>query len=150
MASQRTGRSDVAKRSHRRSSPQRHSGIAESERSRARRSQLLSLGRPVPAASRRRSARLHILFPEEEYERAWQREVYPPLVFVAVALPVVLLLVAMSRRRGSPAASSRLREQVDRIAQGEFQAICAAASGDDEIRALAGAVNRMAAMLAGL
>jgi len=37
-------------------------------------------------------ARLHILFSEEDYHRAWQREVFPPLGFVAIALPIVLLL----------------------------------------------------------
>jgi signal transduction histidine kinase len=92
-------------------------------------------------------ARLHILFPESEYERAWQREVLPPLGFVAVALPIVLLLSHFTASRIAGRVA-RLRQQVDRIAHGDFQEI-ALPPGDDEIRALGGAVNRMASMLAG-
>jgi len=94
-----------------------------------------------------RSSRLHILFPEEEYQRAWQREVYPPLGFVALALPIVLL-VSHSAASRIAARVGRLHQQVDRIADGEFQQF-ALPRGDDEIRALAEAVNRMAGMLAG-
>lgn len=93
------------------------------------------------------SSRLHILFPEADYQRAWQREVFPPLCFVAVALPIVLVL---SHFTASKIASrvGRLHQQVDRIADGDFNQF-APPEGDDEIRSLAGAVNRMAAMLAG-
>lgn len=100
----------------------------------------------LPAA-RGDAARLHILFPEADYERAWQREVYPPLGFIAVALPVVLLLSHLTASRIAGRVT-RLREQVDRIAEGNFQELVLP-HGDDEIRALGGAVNRMASMLSG-
>ncbi len=93
------------------------------------------------------SSRLHILFPEEEYQRAWQREVFPPLGFMAVALPIVLVLSHFTASRIA-ARVGRLHQQVDRIADGDFHQF-ALPDGDDEIRSLAGAVNRMAAMLAG-
>jgi signal transduction histidine kinase len=72
--------------------------------------------------------------------------VYPPLVFVALALPAVFLLslVTGSRLAGRV---ERLHQQVDRIAAGDFQQFDLPA-GNDEIRSLAEAVNRMAAMLA--
>jgi signal transduction histidine kinase len=89
---------------------------------------------------------LHILFPEEEYERAWQREVFPPMGFVAVALPIVFL-VSMATASRIANRVGRLHQQVDRIADGEFHPFDLP-QGDDEIRSLALAVNRMAAMLA--
>ncbi len=93
------------------------------------------------------NARLHILFPEEDYQRAWQREVYPPMVFIVVALPIVLILSHFTASKIA-ARVGRLHQQVDRIARGEFHEM-ALPQGDDEIRSLAGAVNRMATMLAG-
>ena len=75
---------------------------------------------PVRAREGDEPARLHILFPEEEYDRAWQREVYPPMGFVAVALPIVLLLSIATASRIA-ARVGRLHQQVDRIADGEFQ-----------------------------
>ena len=92
-------------------------------------------------------SRLHILFPECEYKRAWQREVFPPMVFVALALPVVLGLSHWTASRIANRVE-RLRGQVDRIAGGEFEQL-ALPEGDDEIRSLATAVNRMSSMLAG-
>jgi signal transduction histidine kinase len=93
------------------------------------------------------NARLHILYPEEDYQRAWQREVYPPMGFIAVALPIVLVLSHFTASKIA-ARVGRLHRQVDRIARGEFHEM-ALPKGDDEIRSLAGAVNRMATMLAG-
>jgi signal transduction histidine kinase len=93
------------------------------------------------------AAQLHILFPEEEYQRAWQREVITPMGFVAVALPVVLVLSHFTASRIA-ARVGQLHRQVDRIADGDFREL-ALPRGDDEIRALAAAVNRMAQMLAG-
>jgi len=101
---------------------------------------------PVRSPTGGQRARLHILFPEEEYDRAWQREVFPPMGFVAVALPIVLLLSAVTASRIAGRVG-RLHQQVDRIAAGEFQQFDLP-HGDDEIRSLAQAVNRMAAMLA--
>jgi len=91
-------------------------------------------------------SRLHILFPEREYTRAWQREVFAPLVFIAVALPVVLALSHWTASR-IVRRVDRLHRQVDRIADGEFEQF-ALPEGDDEIRSLAVAVNRMSGMLA--
>jgi len=88
---------------------------------------------------------LHILYPEAEYRRAWQRAVVPLLGFVIVALPVVLLLAAVTAAKIA-GRMSRLQRQVDRIAEGNFEQL-AIADRDDEIRALGRAVNRMAAML---
>jgi len=102
----------------------------------------------MPISNRRATgdtATLHILYPEEEYRRAWQRAVYPSLGFVVLALPVVMLLAAATAARISR-RMSRLQGQVDRIAEGDFQQL-ALADRDDEIRALGQAVNRMAAML---
>lgn len=93
------------------------------------------------------TSRLHILFPEADYERAWQREVFPPMVFVALALPVVLVLSHWTASRIA-ARVGRLHKQVDRIASGEFEKF-PLPDGDDEIRSLAVAVNRMSSMLAG-
>lgn len=101
----------------------------------------------TPAPGGDESRRLHILFPESKYQQAWQREVFPPLVFVAAALPIVLVLSHFTASRIA-ARVGRLREQVDSIAHGEFEQF-ALPRGDDEIRALATAVNRMSAMLAG-
>jgi signal transduction histidine kinase len=65
---------------------------------------------------------------------------------VAVALPIVLLLSVVTASRIARRVGS-LHQQVDRIADGEFQQL-ELPRGDDEIRSLARAVNRMAAMLA--
>lgn len=100
---------------------------------------LKELGRDGPSES------LHILYPEDEYRRAWQRAVYPPIVFMALALPVVILLAAItSNQIGSRVG--RLQRQVERIAAGNFDQV-STTDRDDEIEALAKAVNRMAAML---
>ena len=89
---------------------------------------------------------LHIFYPELEYRRAWQSSVYPSLGFVALALPVVMFLAATSASKISR-HMMRLQHQVDRIAEGHFQQMVLT-DGDDEIRALGVAVNRMATMLA--
>jgi signal transduction histidine kinase len=89
--------------------------------------------------------RLHILYPEQEYKRAWQRAVLPSLIFVVAALPLVMILAAFTASRIGRRVS-RLQSQVDQIAEGKFQQL-ALPERDDEIRGLAQAVNRMAAML---
>lgn len=123
------------------------SGVPGSERVRFHDRSFFHTVVPVRAQEGDESARLHILFPEEEYDRAWQREVYPPMGFVAVALPIVLLLSIATASRIAGRVG-RLHQQVDRIADGEFQQF-ELPNGDDEIRSLARAVNRMSAMLAG-
>jgi signal transduction histidine kinase len=103
----------------------------------------------MPLAGRRsadRATTLHIFYPEEDYRRAWQRAVYPSLALVALALPAVMLLAGLTASRISR-RMSRLQQQVDHIAHGDFQQL-ALSDRDDEIRALGEAVNRMAAMLA--
>ncbi|MEX2170484.1 MAG: HAMP domain-containing sensor histidine kinase [Pirellulales bacterium] len=102
----------------------------------------------VPVAERRgasSSATLHLFYPEEDYRRAWQRAVYPSLAFAALALPVVMLVSSVTARRIS-GRMSRLQDQVEQIARGDFQQLSLGES-DDEIRALGQSVNRMAAML---
>jgi signal transduction histidine kinase len=93
------------------------------------------------------SGTLHIFYPEQEYRRAWQRSVYPSLAFVILALPVVMVLAALTASKISR-RMMQLQHQVDRIAEGDFQQMVLA-DRDDEIRALGMAVNRMATMLSG-
>jgi signal transduction histidine kinase len=92
------------------------------------------------------AATLHIFYPEADYRSAWRRALLPSLVFVAIALPAVILLADATASQISR-RMSRLQGQVDRIAQGEFQQLTLT-DRDDEIRALGQAVNRMAVMLA--
>jgi signal transduction histidine kinase len=100
----------------------------------------------LPEKGDQRESRLHILYPEDEYFRAWQQAVYPSMAFMALALPVVLLLAWLTGTRLAGRVA-RLQQQVERIEGGEFTQI-ALFPGDDEIRALGAAVNRMSAMLA--
>ena len=102
---------------------------------------------PVPAQRGDESARLHILYPEEEYHRAWQREVYPPLGFVAGGAAGRDAAWPMRPPRGSPGAWAGCISRSTGSPDGDFQQF-ALPAGDDEIRTLAEAVNRMAAMLA--
>ena len=73
--------------------------------------------------------------------------VYPSLAFIAVAMPVVMLLAAVTGA-GISRRMKRLQGQVNCIAEGDFEQM-ELSEGDDEIRALGVAVNRMATMLAG-
>src|SRR3972149_4312484 len=101
--------------------PHAELGILGSERVRLRNRSFFHTVMRVPA---RRGAegmtRLHILYPEHEYRRAWQRAVYPSLAFVVVALPVVFVLSLATGARIAGRVG-RLREQVDRIAEGGFE-----------------------------
>ena len=92
------------------------------------------------------TGRLHILYPEDEDRLAWRHAVYPSLAFMALALPVALGLAWLTGSRLAHRVA-RLQRQVERIGGGEFSQI-ALSPGDDEIRALGEAVNRMATMLA--
>jgi signal transduction histidine kinase len=89
---------------------------------------------------------LHILYPEDEDRRAWRQALYPSLAFMAMALPVALGLAWLTGSRLAGRVA-KLQRQVEQIGGGEFEQI-ALPPGDDEIRALGEAVNRMAAMLA--
>jgi signal transduction histidine kinase len=92
------------------------------------------------------AGRLHILYPEDEDRLAWRHAVYPSLAFMALALPVALGLAWLTGSRLAHRVA-RLQRQVERIGGGEFSQI-ALSPGEDEIRALGEAVNRMATMLA--
>jgi signal transduction histidine kinase len=126
--------------------PIAEAGIASSARVAIADRKFFHMSIATPAAGGE-GRRLHILYPEASYEQAWQREVFPPLGFIAVALPIVLLLSHFTASRIASRVG-KLREQVDRIAQGEYEQF-ALPDGDDEIRALAVDVNRMSATLAG-
>jgi signal transduction histidine kinase len=94
----------------------------------------------------RNESMLHILYPEVEYRRAWQRAIVPSVVFVVIALPAIVLLAGVTAARIGRRVS-RLQGQVDQIAEGDFRQL-ALPERDDEIRALGQSVNRMAKMLA--
>ena len=100
----------------------------------------------LPADRRDVAGRLHVLYPEDEHRRALRQAVYPSLAFMAVALPAALALAWLTGSRLA-ARVTKLQQQVERIGGGEFSQL-ALPPGDDEIRALGEAVNRMSAMLA--
>ena len=79
---------------------------------------------------------LHIFYPELEYRRAWQNSVYPSLGFVAVALPVVMLLAATTASQDRPAHAERLQDHVDQHRGRDFRQM-ELTDRDDEIRAAA-------------
>ncbi len=89
---------------------------------------------------------LHVLFPEAEYRRTWREAFLPPLVVGAVTIAAVAVVARLLGRRIS-LASSRLGEEVLRMARGDFSP-AALPHTNDEIRDLSLAVNRTAEMLA--
>jgi signal transduction histidine kinase len=96
-------------------------------------------------ASATRSGTLHVLFPQDEYRRVW-REAFLPSFFVGIATTLLLAGVAYALANRMGRTIGRLREEVLRIARGDFRAV-ELPSIDDEIRDLSSAVNRTAAML---
>lgn len=92
------------------------------------------------------ASKLHLFYPEADYRGAWLRALVPSLAFVMIALPATVGLAGVTASHISH-RMGRLRDQVDRIAKGEFQQLKLDAR-DDEIRDLAQAVNRMSVMLA--
>ena len=89
---------------------------------------------------------LHVLFPQDEYRRAWRQAFVPSFVVGAVACLIVAAVASsLANRMGRGIA--RLREEVLRIARGDFREV-PLPSIDDEIRDLSAAVNRTAEMLA--
>jgi len=121
-------------------------GIFGSDRLEYRDRYFFHVETPLRARAGEASTKLHILFPEAEYDRAWRREAYPLIALLVVAVPIVLVLSGVTASRIARRIG-RLHHQVDRIADGEFQQFDLPRR-DDEIRSLALAVNRMAAMLA--
>ena len=100
---------------------------------------------PVGSAAGRNGV-LHVLFPQDEYRRAWRQAFVPSFIVGAVTL-LVLAAVAWALANRMGRAIARLREEVMRIARGDFREV-KLPSIDDEIRDLSAAVNRTAEMLA--
>lgn len=93
-----------------------------------------------------RSGVLHVLFPQDEYRRAWRQSFVPSFAIGAITSLVLAGVAWLVARRMSRAIHG-LKGEVLRIAQGDFQEAPLPAI-DDEIRDLSAAVNRTAAMLA--
>jgi len=93
-----------------------------------------------------RTGVLHVLFPQDEYRRAWRQAFVPPLVVgLATLVAVGAVASAVAGRMGR--STARLSDEVIRIARGDFRPVELPAL-DDEIRDLSAAVNRTAEMLA--
>jgi len=89
---------------------------------------------------------LHVLFPQGEYRKAWWQAFVPSFVVGAfTALVVAAVACSLANRMGR--AIARLREEVLRIARGDFREV-PLPSIDDEIRDLSAAVNCTAGLLA--
>jgi signal transduction histidine kinase len=92
-----------------------------------------------------RSGVLHVLFPQDEYRKAWWQAFLPSFaVAAATALVVAVVACALANRMGR--SITRLRGEVLRIARGDFREVALPAI-NDEIRDLSAAVNRCAEML---
>lgn len=89
---------------------------------------------------------LHVLFPKDEYLRSWRAAFAPPLVVGVIAVAAAAAAARVLAGRISR-ATSRLGDEVLRLARGDFGPVELPAT-DDEIRDLASAVNRTAQMLA--
>ena len=101
----------------------------------------------LPAsADATRSGVLHILFPQDEYRKAW-REAFVPSFAVGAVTALVVAAVACSLANRMGRSIGRLRGEVMRIAHGDFRE-APLPTIDDEIRDLSEAVNRTAVMLA--
>lgn len=99
--------------------------------------------RPRPGT--RESDSLHILYPVAEYRAAWQSAVLPSIGVLLVALPAVVLLAVVTAARISR-RTNRLRDQLGRIAAGNFDP-APLPKRNDELRDLAEGVNQTARML---
>jgi signal transduction histidine kinase len=99
----------------------------------------------IPGTSGR-GGLLHVLFPQDEYRRAWRQAFIPSLVVgVATLLAVTAVARFLASRMGR--TTSHLREEVTRLARGDFRSVNVP-TVDDEFRDLSLAVNRTAEMLA--
>ncbi|QDU97565.1 sensor histidine kinase [Lignipirellula cremea] len=88
---------------------------------------------------------LHILYPRAEWRKARNEEIWPPLVIGVLALLALIGVTAVVAARATRPIG-QLRSQVERIAEGDFAPMPTPVQ-NDEIRDLAEAVNRMAAIL---
>ena len=103
---------------------------------------------PVSCRSARcgRNGILHVLFPQDEYRKAWRQAFVPSFCGRRGDVAVVGgVACSLANRMGRSIA--RLRGEVLRIARGDFRE-APLPSINDEIRDLSAAVNRTAAMLA--
>lgn len=90
-------------------------------------------------------ATLHILYPETRWRATRAAAFVPPLVVGGAALAVVsLVALVISQRLSGPIG--QLREQVSRMALGDFRSI-ARPTRNDELRDLVESVNSLAAQL---
>jgi signal transduction histidine kinase len=99
----------------------------------------------IPAASGR-GGELHVLFPRDEYRRAWRQAFIPSLVVGAATMLAVAAVARLLARRMAR-TTSHLREEMTRLARGDYRPVNVPAV-DDEFRDLSLAVNRTAQMLA--
>ena len=99
---------------------------------------------PIGAEAGRNGV-LHVLFPQDEYRKAW-RQAFVPSFIVGAVTSLVLAAVAWSLANRMARGISRLCNEVVRIARGDFREAPLPAI-DDEIRDLSIAVNRTAEML---
>ncbi len=90
--------------------------------------------------------RLHAFFPADEYRRIWQRSLLPSLLSMGAALAVALLCAFWIGNSVGRAAET-IKEQLQRIADGEFQS-SELPDRDDELRDISHAVNQTAGILA--
>ena len=90
--------------------------------------------------------RLHILYPEGSWHEARSEAIVPPLVVGGLAL-VATALVALVIANRLTRPIIKLRSQVSRIAKADYTPI-PLPERNDELRALAADVNRMAEQLA--
>src|SRR5687768_611155 len=86
---------------------------------------------------------LHAFYPAETLRDAERQAMWPPLAIGGVALLLVVAAAYLVAQQVTQPIQ-RLRSQVERIAQGDFQPV-AVPPRDDEVRDLIAAVNRMAA-----
>ena len=89
-----------------------------------------------------RNGILHVLFPQDEYRKAW-RQAFVPSFAVGAVTSLVVAGVACSLANRMGRSITRLRGEVLRIARGDFREV-PLPSIDDEIRDLSAAVNRTA------
>jgi len=89
---------------------------------------------------------LHVYYPERRWGDAQGEAVFPPLALGAAAMEEVGL-VSLGIASHVTRPIERLRRQVERIAEGDFEPL-PPSQRNDEIRDLCLAVNRMAALLA--
>lgn len=88
---------------------------------------------------------LHVLFPQDEYRKAW-RQAFIPSFAVGAVTSLVVAVVACALANRMSRAIAKLRGEVLRIARGDFREVNLPFV-DDEIRDLSAAVNRTAEML---